>query len=283
MRFLSLIFIALIISACGSPKEMLSMLSISEAGCYSPDLENFQSIAGLESGMAFSSNGQEITLHGSSWQAVYFPVEIVSGSTLRFAVKNTGSIQPDVVGIGFAKTLNEIDHAAIYQISGTEKYGNQAFVGDGLTSELKTYCLSVGQDMTDKGISGKYSYLVLVNDYDLDQSSNKVSTHFQGIEHCNYQPEGCEPIALSKAVTVSDVQVYETEPASIEIPVEGPYLSPQSDTLYMPYEGKYTIWDFEGNTVAGGTRKYAVIRSLANGKYLVNFAGELYPLEIARE
>ena len=109
-----------------------------------------------------SADGTGVTLTDNAWKAIALDTEVTADTVLRFEFAS--DVEGEVQGIGFGRDglpFSQVDEF-LFQLDGTQTFGNQDFDGDYVTgSGPKSYQIDVGTYFT-----GSFDRLVFVMDDD---------------------------------------------------------------------------------------------------------------------
>ncbi|MEA5535279.1 M10 family metallopeptidase [Crocosphaera sp. XPORK-15E] len=127
-----------------------------------------------QSVVTYSSNSNEVQIQNNGWKKFNLGnYNITANTILTFEFKSTK--EGEIQGIGFDNNDNVFDNTnALFQLYGTQTWGNQAFNNYQASDDWKTYTINVGNYIT-----GIYDRLAFINDDDMNVSS---SGQFRNIE-----------------------------------------------------------------------------------------------------
>ncbi|MEL6319305.1 MAG: CAP domain-containing protein [Cyanobacteria bacterium J06626_14] len=141
------------------------------------NLGNLESYGGSQdkANATLSGNQQRVKMTGNGWKRIAIDYNITPETMLevRFRSNKEGEIQ----GIGFDNNNNVggADKSRLFQFSGTQKFGRNAFNDYVTGSGWKTYQIPVGEYFT-----GNMKYLTLANDHDVKNPT--AVSEFQSIK-----------------------------------------------------------------------------------------------------
>ncbi|MEA5510192.1 Calx-beta domain-containing protein [Crocosphaera sp. UHCC 0190] len=128
-----------------------------------------------QSVVTYPDNGNEVKLENNAWK--YFDLtnyNITANTALTFQFRSDS--EGEIQGLGFDNNDNLFDNTnTIFQLFGTQSFGNQAFNNYNTVDGWKTYTINVGDFFT-----GNYNRLIFMNDNDTPNNLGS-SSQFRNI------------------------------------------------------------------------------------------------------
>ncbi|MEA5510329.1 M10 family metallopeptidase [Crocosphaera sp. UHCC 0190] len=188
--------------------------------------------------VTYSSDGNEVKIENTGWKHLYLNnYNITANTVLTFEFKSTkkGEIQ----GIGFDNNDDVFDNPdGLFQLYGSQDWGNQAFNDYKSSNDWKTYTINVGNYL-----NGNYDRLVFINDDD------KKSGHSSQFRNIKINESGGENILTNKTLPEMDLTgIARNQPlVGLQELVEQAKETPPTDTLDL---GNKTQTEYNQNILA---------------------------------
>lgn len=196
-----------------------------------------------------------VSIDGNNWQASPLEYTVTPNTVLTFEtlVSKVGEVN----GIGLVPNTAAIYPSRCFRFAGRQAWGvpiEQVPVG-----VWTNVTIPVGQFM-----QGEVTHLVLVND---DDGWGQVKTAWRNVELCE---DGAS--LTNKAGTQAQGTVEDEQPKT------KPYPNPATDTLNLPANEAWEVYNLQGVSKLSGSGQQAAIGGLKTGIYFIRQAGEVYTI-----